>query len=816
MSTVVDFHTYAATMDYPYSRHSNSAGAPLPHIPRRTTLSRAAAPFSSYSVPTSPRATITRVLSADAALPAAPLSAPPVLVVQAAAPPESLHDEESNSESSGTESYVHMNPRVKRVRRPKLQPFRSAADSTPIPHAVQANPTPRNVGFPTKDSVSDDTPRASTSLATPKPILSVVVGDTKAPSPSRDIATRPLAVRADPSSRSVSTPQMDAARAARKKSGEPLKSSLKSRRPAARGDLSVVTGVSSTTKSEPSTPMKSVHFDAHLEHVKLFLAEQKPLAISREGSPTDDTSGTESDFPSSIFGPKKVPEEEKMLTMTVTNMPAVPRADADVALEEFALAEDGLALNGRVRVRNIAFEKWVAVRFTVDYWQTTSEVTAKYLDSILGGVFDRFTFTIRLGDMLARIEEKTMFFALRYNVVGREIWDNNGNLNYKAIFAKVPRITTQASPSTPDMATLKTKLEHVARGQESPSDSVPSRKSNAFTLQASTSLRARYDFAASLRAPWKRSPPTSTTPTKASHSRPMTYPNFQKVGKQAMYDSIRQAITRSPRILDPDSPDPAERHSPFYVNATNAAGAASPKMAEADVGLAVGMEESPISIMSRRRSRNHHRGYFDLDCGSSPLSSPSVKRTPTGSPVGARLSMTALELMTGENLKEGEGGRSQVWMALERGGSEESTPSETSNSNSESSQQSSPSTSPREDRERMFGFAGVRSPEGESYSSFLNKYCYYTGNDALFMESSLDAIARSQSLSNVEEYLSTSPRPSDMLPPGDTPTRSPSFDDVVSASSGSTTPTMRSTTPTMRTAGFSALVESPSMMTAAR
>ena len=71
-------------------------------------------------------------------------------------------------------------------------------------------------------------------------------------------------------------------------------------------------------------------------------------------------------------------------------------------------------------------------------------------------------------------------------------------------------------------------------------------------------------------------------------------------------------------------------------------------------------------------------------------------------------------------------------------------------------------------------------------------------------------MSRSQSLSNVEELLSTSPRPSYTFSPGDTPTRSPSYDDVVSVSSGSTTPTMR-------TAGFAGLVESsPSMMTAAR
>ena len=91
----------------------------------------------------------------------------------------------------------------------------------------------------------------------------------------------------------------------------------------------------------------------------------------------------------------------------------------------------------------------------------------------------------------------------------------------------------------------------------------------------------------------------------------------------------------------------------------------------------------------------------------------------------------------------------------------------------------------------------------------MRRYCYYTGHDGPFLDSQMDSISRSQSLSNVEEFLSTSPRPSYMFSPEDAPTRSPSFDDVVSVSSGSTTPTMR-------TAGFAGLVESSSMMTAAR
>ena len=62
----------------------------------------------------------------------------------------------------------------------------------------------------------------------------------------------------------------------RKKSGEPLKLSLKAKHTPARGSLTVITdpvGLS-YSKSAPATPAhKGVRFDSQLEHVKLFLAE---------------------------------------------------------------------------------------------------------------------------------------------------------------------------------------------------------------------------------------------------------------------------------------------------------------------------------------------------------------------------------------------------------------------------------------------------------------------------------------------------------------------------------------------------------------
>jgi Carbohydrate/starch-binding module (family 21) len=55
---------------------------------------------------------------------------------------------------------------------------------------------------------------------------------------------------------------------------------------------------------------------------------------------------------------------------------------------------DGTAsILGRVRVRNIAFSKCVAIRFSFYSWQTTGEVTGHYVESI-NSEYDKFSFTI--------------------------------------------------------------------------------------------------------------------------------------------------------------------------------------------------------------------------------------------------------------------------------------------------------------------------------------------------------------------------------------------------------------------------------------
>ena len=69
--------------------------------------------------------------------------------------------------------------------------------------------------------------------------------------------------------------------------------------------------------------------------------------------------------------------KERLLVMRSIDGPAaLPLADdvRDVAVENIELV--GTIGEGVVRVRNIAFEKCIAVRFTLDKWQTTTEASA--------------------------------------------------------------------------------------------------------------------------------------------------------------------------------------------------------------------------------------------------------------------------------------------------------------------------------------------------------------------------------------------------------------------------------------------------------
>jgi hypothetical protein len=396
----------------------------------------------------------------------------------------------------------------------------------------------------------------------------------------------------------------------RKKSGQLVKPSLKVSK--SRDSLTVITR-GGASKSEPNTPThaKNVHFDSKLEHVKLFLAEQKPLAVSRDGSPTEDTSGTDNDFPSFIFGGDSDTSGKK-LVMQVPNMPPNVDLNADVALEELTLSLDSTCILGKVRLRNIAYAKWLAVRFTFDSWQTTSEVTGKYVEAI-DNDFDRFSFSIRLNDLLARIEGKMLYMALRYTVTGREFWDNNGGNNYRAEFTKItPNAKSISSNDEKSVGSaidnLRSKLEQVALGEEKTGSSFLAQSSSNSVLMGTASLAARYDFGTSLKEPWK--PIEFTTPSPSRHIRTQSYPTTttpnsipwpEKIRTQRVGVITALPILGSPRDIDDDSLFSGPR-------------------------VATDLEDPPLTVLP---IRHHRRGYFD---DSSIVAVSRMKRTSPGMP----------------------------------------------------------------------------------------------------------------------------------------------------------------------------------------
>lgn len=190
--------------------------------------------------------------------------------------------------------------------------------------------------------------------------------------------------------------------------------------------------------SMPGTPTfsKAVHFDSHLEHVRHFLQVDRPLAVSAGSSPVE-AYDSDNEFPFGEDNSRGPPFEWEI---AISNFPAEDpiRLSMPVRVERVFLSSDNKTLVGSVAVANLAFNKHVVARFTLDYWKTTSEVVAEYNHDIRQPKregYDRFNFNIKLADQ-ANLEAKTMFFCVKYAVNGQEYWDNNNATNYQVDFKK--------------------------------------------------------------------------------------------------------------------------------------------------------------------------------------------------------------------------------------------------------------------------------------------------------------------------------------------------------------------------------------------
>jgi Carbohydrate/starch-binding module (family 21) len=275
--------------------------------------------------------------------------------------------------------------------------------------------------------------------------------------------------------------------------GKPLKSSLKSRSSSTPSIPDDARSMHLRVKSAPTTPFlsKNVHFpekkEDGLESVRVFSLKAKPASLIQGGDDTETETETESSrFPFPRFGanssgPGRFPHthtfevdyETRGATSTIPVPNPPPYANIHFESMKFVqpetpsspLAPTSPHLTGTILVRNVAYEKHVAVRFTLDDWQTTSEVRARHVVSVpvlpwqktqdrtLGdavgllangrnaastpSTWDRFSFNIRLEDHAYKLHERVLWFVGRYTATGEgggEWWDNNSGSNYRVGF----------------------------------------------------------------------------------------------------------------------------------------------------------------------------------------------------------------------------------------------------------------------------------------------------------------------------------------------------------------------------------------------
>jgi hypothetical protein len=360
----------------------------------------------------------------------------------------------------------------------------------------------------------------------------------------------------------------------RKKSGELVKPAL---RPSSRRRPS----------SMPGTPTfsKAVHFNEDIEQVRHFLQVDRPIAVSAGSSPVE-TYDSEGEYPFGYDDGYKSSIVEWEIRTANFPRDSIDRQSQLVRVEKIFLSSDKKTLVGVVACANIAFNKYVVARFTLDYWKTTSEVVAEYNNDIRrkqsNDGYDRFNFNIKLSDQ-AHLESKTLLLCVRYSVNGQDHWDNNSNMNYQVDFIKksTPRKSRQGA------GTLNT----IPRSRHSPTSTRPRsfpassdddfsnsfefgntttilrdpqkpasyrarnpRKGSLFPAQAKKTQQGgafatRYDFGASLSAALSNAQVQLTTEKSPAKPKPATGDYFSKAGSEKL---------AAPAVQPVDGPSPAK------------------------------------------------------------------------------------------------------------------------------------------------------------------------------------------------------------------------------------------------------------------
>ncbi|KAF2085230.1 carbohydrate-binding module family 21 protein [Saccharata proteae CBS 121410] len=311
----------------------------------------------------------------------------------------------------------------------------------------------------------------------------------------------------------------------RKKSGELVKPAL---RPSSRNRR--------RPSSMPGTPSfsKAVHFNEDIEQVRHFLQVDRPIAVSAGSSPVE-TYESETEYPfgyDDTYAQRRVEWEIRL-----ANFPrdTFERKTLPVRCEKIFLAPDNKTLIGQVAVANLAFNKLVVARFTLDYWKTTSEVVAEYntdvrkKDSSDG--CDRFNFSIKLADQ-ANLETKTMLLCVRYSVNGQEYWDNNNAMNFQVDFTKKtpPKVAKKQGLGVGSLGA-------IPRSRHSPPTARPNSLHSTSADDDFGNVEPKYEFGS--RKDLFGDSPNPTIRFKSKHKRGISFPSQANNNASAQAFSTR-------------------------------------------------------------------------------------------------------------------------------------------------------------------------------------------------------------------------------------------------------------------------------------
>ncbi|KAI9264829.1 putative phosphatase regulatory subunit-domain-containing protein [Sporodiniella umbellata] len=162
---------------------------------------------------------------------------------------------------------------------------------------------------------------------------------------------------------------------------------------------------------------KSVSFKEPLEEVVYFDKAQPPQKLlQKEGSMASLYRLTKTNWVRFSLAEK----ERKV------RMEQVELKDGDDELTQ----KDCILLAGQCRASNLAYEKLVSVRYTLDAWCSYKETTAGFKESIPNTSWDRFVFSFPIQ---TKEVSQTIQLVLRYSVNGQEYWDNNLGSNYTVV-----------------------------------------------------------------------------------------------------------------------------------------------------------------------------------------------------------------------------------------------------------------------------------------------------------------------------------------------------------------------------------------------